>query len=145
MEGLVYATYQASFEAKASEGSRTGDGNRRYVVIVGGRRVGGTSRWPAPDTQLRPTAPGPQMTLTEEEIADVSLGTFFVLTGKTPGARPASNMPEAAEAAEAAAAEAAEAAAAEVAAAEAAAVERLRRLRRLRLGCCLSDGACRVC
>ena len=36
-----------------------------------------------PDTPLRPTGPGPQMTLTEEEIADVSLGTFFVFDRET--------------------------------------------------------------
>ena len=38
---------------------------------------------PTPDTPLRPTGPGPQMTLTEEEIADVSLGTFFVFDRET--------------------------------------------------------------
>src|SRR5262245_979022 len=39
--GLDYAAYEACFEAKISEGSRTGGGSRRRVLVAGGRRIRG--------------------------------------------------------------------------------------------------------
>jgi hypothetical protein len=39
MGGLYYATYEAHFEGKASEGSRTGGRCRRHVFVAGERRV----------------------------------------------------------------------------------------------------------
>src|SRR5215813_9392112 len=80
---------------------------------------------PAADVPSWDTSP-PQVTLSEEEIADVSLGTFYVFDRKTPE-RPdlAKDLPEAADAAEAVDAAGAAEAAAEAAAAvvEAAVVE----------------------
>src|SRR5262249_11035176 len=84
---------------------------------------------PAADVPSWDTSP-PQVTLSEEEIADVSLGTFYVFDRKTPE-RPdlAKDFPEAvdggggAEAAAEAAAAVVEAAVVEAAVVEAAAVE----------------------
>jgi hypothetical protein len=38
--GLCNVTYEARFEAKASEGSRPGGGSRRRVFVAGRRRIG---------------------------------------------------------------------------------------------------------
>ena len=42
--GVSYGACEASFEAKASEESRTDVGTRRVVVIAGGRSIRG-NRW----------------------------------------------------------------------------------------------------
>jgi len=47
------------------------------LSLAGGASVAGTVA-STPDQPLRDTAPGQQITLSEEEISDVSLGTFFV-------------------------------------------------------------------
>jgi hypothetical protein len=39
MEGIDYAPYETSFEANASEGSRTGGGSRRRVFVASERRI----------------------------------------------------------------------------------------------------------
>jgi hypothetical protein len=47
------------------------------LALAGGAHATGTAA-PAPDTLLGNNVPGPQINLSEEEIADVNLGTFFV-------------------------------------------------------------------
>jgi hypothetical protein len=42
--GLYCVTYEAHFEAKASERSHTGGGNRRRIFVAGGRRLRGNRR-----------------------------------------------------------------------------------------------------
>jgi hypothetical protein len=59
------------------------------VVGVSMALAGGSSATaavgPTPDVPLWDTAPGPQATFIEEEIFDVSLGTFFVFDKETAG------------------------------------------------------------
>jgi hypothetical protein len=57
---------------------------------------------PSADTPSGDTAP-PQITLSEEEIADVSLGTFYVFDKENAGTRVGERFANGAEAAEAAA------------------------------------------
>ena len=108
------------------------------LTLAGGASAAGTVGLPA-DIPFRATAPGPTITLTEEEISDVSLATFYVFDREVPGRERRTTCPrwsaaaaeaaaapevaaaEAPEAAEAAAAEVAEVAAAEAAAAAASA------------------------
>src|SRR5437016_1597486 len=47
------------------------------MALAGGAYAAGAVG-PAPDVSARNTAPGPQINLSEEEISDVSLGTFYV-------------------------------------------------------------------
>ena len=120
-----HATDEASFEAKASEGSRTGVGSRRRVFVAGGRRIR-SDRVPAADIPSPNTARVPKSRSVKKKSPTSAWGRSTSSTRKTPAPLgKASKRPEVAAAAEAAeAAAAAEAApeAAEAAAAAAAAV-----------------------
>ncbi len=71
--GVHYATCEASFEAKASDESRTGG----LLSLTGGASA--ATGGPAVDMPTMPnSAAGHEITLGEEEISDVSLATFYV-------------------------------------------------------------------
>jgi hypothetical protein len=53
------------------------------LTLAGGASAAGTTGLPA-DIPFRATAPGPTITLTEEEISDVSLATFYVFDKEVP-------------------------------------------------------------
>jgi hypothetical protein len=52
------------------------------MALAGGAYATGAVG-PAPDVNLRNNVPSPQINLSEEEIFDVSLGTFFVFDKET--------------------------------------------------------------
>ena len=75
--GCDYATGEADFEAKAHDESRTGTRGRRFDFFASGRCI--RSGRAGSDVQQTPNySPSHQITLGEEEIADVSLATFYV-------------------------------------------------------------------
>ena len=84
MEECEYATGEAIFEAKACDEIRTGVRGRRIDLFTSG----GCVRSGSADTGLPQTpniAPGHAITLGEEEIADVSLATFYVFDKENTG------------------------------------------------------------
>ena len=59
--------------------------SRRRVLVAGGRRIRGDCRAVRQPIPSQDRAPGHKFTLNEEEISDVSLGTFYVFDKETPG------------------------------------------------------------
>src|SRR5262249_22594699 len=117
----THAAHEACFEAKTSEGSRTGGGSRRRVFVAGGGRIR-SNRLCRPRMYRRGVPPRPQRLSVRKKLAMSTWGRSTSSTRKTPE-RPdlAKDLPEAAAADAVGAATAA--AAAEAAAVEAAAVE----------------------
>ena len=73
-----YATSETSFEAKAYDEIRSGVGRRRIDFFTGGRRIRSSRADNGRAEDAEHCAGSRQFTLGEEEIADVSLATFYV-------------------------------------------------------------------
>src|SRR5271165_1824146 len=73
---------------RAKQASKRRSRKKEVVPVLGAVGVslslaGGATAAPVAEMPSNDTAPGPRITLNEEEIADVSLGTFYVFDKET--------------------------------------------------------------
>ena len=84
--GGLHAPDEAGCDAKTPEGSRTSVRSGWRVFVVGERRISRCGRWPGGEHTVQRRGNGSGIALSEEEISDVSLGTFYVFDKENAGA-----------------------------------------------------------